>query len=106
MRLLFSYSAFRILRWELVSKRDGYGSYTTSIPRTGNRVFSQCCRWFTGSFLVAIRSTVKFHYIHRPSHALSRKFLLHIELLYRGPNLIFPPVTSAARAPRVRVCLP
>ena len=39
------------------------------------RVF-KALRWFTGSFLVAIRSTVKFQYIHRPSHVLSRKFLL------------------------------
>jgi len=73
--LLSSYNAFRILHWGLVSKLDGYGFFTTSSPRTDTpdqvpELFSQCCRWFNQGFndsFVAIRSTVKLHYIRRSS---------------------------------------
>ena len=81
-----------------------HGNFPTSSPRTDSpdlgarqsfwsgfpiwpslrvlELFSRRCRWFNGSSFVAMHRTVKFHYTRRSSHTLSRKFLLHIDLLY------------------------
>ena len=50
---------------------------------------SQRRRWLNGSFLAAIHGIVKFHYIYRSSHSYTRKFFIHVELVYHVFNIIF-----------------
>ncbi|KAI0027761.1 glycosyltransferase family 2 protein [Vararia minispora EC-137] len=87
----------RILCWELVSKRGGswllhYVKSAYAVTDTPDQVpelVSQRRRWLNGSFFAAIHSTVKFHYIYRSSHSFTRKFWIHVELVYQTFNLVF-----------------
>jgi hypothetical protein len=85
--------AFRILRWEFVSKRDGLcvfhyvksaHRYTRSgrqsvLERLSNLTFPPGSRAVFAVLgpLFAIHGTIEFHYIHCSWHTLSRKFLSH-----------------------------
>ena len=100
MSPLLACHAFRILLWEPESRRMDHGIslHQVHVPTHQIRcssilwsgfpiwpslrvleLFSRRCRWSNGSSFVAMHSTVKFHYIRRSSHTLSRKFLLHID---------------------------
>lgn len=87
----------RILCWELVSKRQCKwklhyvkSAYAiTDVPDTVAELVSQRRRWLNGSFFAAIHSIVHFGYLYRSSHSFTRKFFLHIELVYQTLNMVF-----------------
>nr|ODN74974.1 chitin synthase [Cryptococcus depauperatus CBS 7841] len=87
----------RILCWELVSKRDCKwklhyvkSAYAiTDVPDAVPELVAQRRRWLNGSFFAAIHSIVHFGYLYRSSHTFTRKFFLHIELVYREFYMIF-----------------
>nr|KIR48602.1 chitin synthase [Cryptococcus bacillisporus CA1280] len=87
----------RILCWELVSKRECKwklhyvkSAYAiTDVPDTVPELVSQRRRWLNGSFFAAIHSIVHFGYLYRSSHTFTRKFFLHVELVYQTLNMIF-----------------
>jgi hypothetical protein len=87
----------QILCWELVSKRGGQwilhyvkSAYAeTDVPDQVPELISQRRRWINGSFFAAVHSIVKFNYIYRSSHTTTRKFWLHVQLVYQVYTLIF-----------------
>ncbi|WWC88212.1 uncharacterized protein L201_003117 [Kwoniella dendrophila CBS 6074] len=87
----------RILCWELVSKRNCQWTLhyvksaraVTDVPDTVPELVSQRRRWLNGSFFAAIHSIVHFGYLYRSSHTFTRKFFLHIELIYQTLSMIF-----------------
>ncbi|RSH90411.1 Chitin synthase, class 1 [Saitozyma podzolica] len=86
----------RILCWELVSKRGckwklhyvKSASATTDVPDAVG-AGTGIAAWLNGSFFAAIHSIVHFGYLYRSSHSFTRKFFLHIDLVYQTVNLVF-----------------
>ncbi|WFD36791.1 chitin synthase [Malassezia cuniculi] len=87
----------RILCWELVSKRHSAwvlhyvkrAQAVTDVPDQAPELITQRRRWLNGSFFAGIHSIIKFGYIYRSSHPLSRKLLLHVEMIYQAIQLFF-----------------
>ncbi|KAG0314047.1 Chitin synthase, class 1 [Dissophora globulifera] len=87
----------RILCFELVAKRNYAWTLRyvksawaeTDVPDTVPELISQRRRWLNGTFFVALFSVVHFGKIYQSDHALWRKILLHLQLIYNVLSLLF-----------------
>lgn len=50
---------------------------------------SQRRRWLNGSFFASLHATFHFYYLYRSRHSATRKFFLHILILYQAIQLVF-----------------
>ncbi|KAG0228774.1 Chitin synthase, class 1 [Mortierella sp. GBA43] len=87
----------RILCFELVAKRNFAWTLRyvkaawaeTDVPDSVPELISQRRRWLNGTFFVAIFSIVHFAKIYKSNHAIWRKLLFHLQLLYNIVSIIF-----------------
>jgi cellulose synthase/poly-beta-1,6-N-acetylglucosamine synthase-like glycosyltransferase len=50
---------------------------------------SQRRRWLNGSFFASLHATFHFYYLYRSRHSATRKFFMHILILYQAIQLVF-----------------
>ncbi|KAF9960387.1 Chitin synthase, class 1 [Modicella reniformis] len=87
----------RILCFELVAKR-GYAwtlRYVksawaeTDVPDSVPELVSQRRRWLNGTFFVALFSIFNFGKVYKSDHAVWRKILFHLQLVYNVLSILF-----------------
>ncbi|KAJ3108972.1 Chitin synthase, class 2 [Phlyctochytrium planicorne] len=87
----------RILCFELVVKSDSQNvlKYVksaraeTDVPDTLHDLIKQRRRWLNGSFFASVHATMNFKRIFSSGHTSGRKWILMMEFIYNGINLIF-----------------
>ncbi|KAF9580265.1 Chitin synthase, class 1 [Lunasporangiospora selenospora] len=87
----------RILCFELVAKRNYAWTLRyvkaawaeTDVPDTVPELVSQRRRWLNGTFFVALFSIFHFGKIYRSDHAVWRKILFHLQLVYNVMSILF-----------------
>ncbi|KAJ3219414.1 Chitin synthase, class 2 [Dinochytrium kinnereticum] len=87
----------RILCFELVVKSDSQNvlKYVksaraeTDVPNTLHDLIKQRRRWLNGSFFASVHATMNFMRIFRSGHSAGRKWVLMMEFIYNGINLLF-----------------
>ncbi|KAG0053772.1 Chitin synthase, class 1 [Gryganskiella cystojenkinii] len=87
----------RILCFELVAKRNYAWTLRyvkaawaeTDVPDTVPELISQRRRWLNGTFFVALFSVFHFGKIYKSDHAMWRKVLFHMQLVYNVLSILF-----------------
>ncbi|KAJ3196839.1 Chitin synthase, class 2 [Irineochytrium annulatum] len=87
----------RILCFELVVKADSQNilKYVksaraeTDVPDTLHDLIKQRRRWLNGSFFASVHATLNWQRIFRSGHTGGMKWLLLMEFIYNGINLLF-----------------
>ncbi|KAJ3208139.1 Chitin synthase, class 2 [Dinochytrium kinnereticum] len=87
----------RILCFELVVKSNSQNvlKYVksaraeTDVPSSLHDLIKQRRRWLNGSFFASVHATMNFMRIFQSGHTFSRKWILMLEFIYNGVNLLF-----------------
>jgi chitin synthase len=87
----------RILCFELVMKEDApwvlkyvkSARAETDVPSEFSDLIKQRRRWLNGSFFASLHATLNWMRIFRSAHSTGRKWLLLVEFIYNGVNLLF-----------------